>query len=270
MPAQSRNANKDEVVILSEKKPSRRNNRSRSAHSMIKMETSSSLSVLGEKLTKDLVNAAETAIKSHLQQLRNNAKVDKNGANGGGVKNGTNNKNAIVLQLNLPKDLQLKLMEQLKSQGKAHDQIDMNNLFSEVFNRTLRRMNGLEITNCSLRINSARKRPMEDSPATTEVPAKKVKNFNNNTTPNSASQNGHHHTETNGVVQNGIMKRPRGRPPKKPKMINCSKRLINSHAVKEWPFQPPEQPPKEEIRYIAKFCTFESIFFKNCLISGHQ
>ena len=186
--------------------------------------SSSSLSVLGEKLTKDLVNAAETAIKSHLQQLRNDAKVDKNGAANGAANNGTKNKNAIVLQLNLPKDLQLKLMEQLKSQGKAHDQIDMNNLFSEVFNRTLRRMNGLEITNCSLRINSAKKRPMEDSPANTEVPAKKVKNFNNNTTTtNSASQNGHHHTETNGVVQNGIMKRPRGRPPKKPKMMNCSK-----------------------------------------------
>ena len=233
MPAQSRNANKDEVVILSEKKPSRRQNRSSSAHS--KMETSSSLSVLGEKLTKDLVNAAESAIKSHLQQLRNNAKMSN-------LNNGAKNKNAIVLQLNLPKDLQLKLMEQLKSQGKAHDQIDMNNLFSEVFNRTLRRMNGLEITNCSLRINSAKKRPLE-SPVATEVPAKKVKNINNNTT----SQNGHH-VETNGVVQNGTIKRPRGRPPKKPKIMNCSKRLISAHAVKEWPYQPPEQTPKAEMR----------------------
>ena len=51
----------------------------------------------------------------------------------------------------------------------------MNNLFSEVFNQTLRRMNGLEITNCSLRINSAKKRPNENVNSTPEVPAKKSK-----------------------------------------------------------------------------------------------
>ena len=242
MPAQSRNTNKDEVVILEEKfkKPQKRMKRSVSSSSTasnIKMETSSSLAVLGDKLTKDLVSAAETAIKSHLEQLRNSAKNGQKSAD----------KSAIVLQLSLPKELQVKLMEQLKSQGKAADQIDMNNLFSEVFNRTLRRMNGLEITNCSLRINSAKKRPNESLNATPEVPAKKVKTLNNNTT----SQNGHHNIDPIFTSPpNGMAKRPRGRPPKSPKVtkiMNCPRRL-NAHAVKEWPYQPTQPDPKDEIK----------------------
>ena len=107
------------------------------------------------------------------------------------------------------KDLQVKIIEQLRASGKSAGQIDLHNLFSEVFSRTMKRMNGLEITNCSLRISSNGKRKQstesrDDStsgveiihPPTTaknssnqtitksneEVPCKKPrKNFNNNT-----------------------------------------------------------------------------------------
>ena len=66
--------------------------------------------------------------------------------------------NQTVLQLGLPKELQFKIIEQLKASGKSAAQIDLHNLFSEVFSKTMKKMNGLEVSNCSLRFTSNGKR----------------------------------------------------------------------------------------------------------------
>ena len=97
-------------------------------------------------------------------------------------------------------DLQVKIIEQLRASGKSAGQIDLHNLFSEVFSRTMKRMNGLEITNCSLRISSNGKRrqsldgqepPKDESKESNdakddsnpEVPYKKLRRtLNNNST----------------------------------------------------------------------------------------
>ena len=75
---------------------------------------SSSLSVLDEDLIRELVTVAETAVKSHLANM-NRAKKDEEIQ----VIEDTSRPVMTVLPLKLPKALQIRIVEQLKSKGKC-------------------------------------------------------------------------------------------------------------------------------------------------------
>lgn len=166
MPGHHRKAsavNKDEVLILSEKKSSPSSRKKMG----ISSSSASTLSVLDDSLTKQLVSVAEIAIRDHLQQQKSRKAAEKVKKDDEvqvlSEKTNVSKPNQTVLQLGLPKDLQFKIIEQLRASGKSAGQIDLNNLFSEVFSKTMKRMSGLEITNCSLRISSNGKRKQNSS-----------------------------------------------------------------------------------------------------------
>ena len=183
------NANsKDEVVILTEKSQEKPKSFKMEASSSPSASTSmvsspsmaSSLSVLDENLIKQIVSVAEIAIKNHVKQqkaakekeLAKEVEADDDDEiqvlSETKTPSSTKTKsNQTVLQLGLPKDLQIKIIEQLKSSGKSAAQIDLHNLFSEVFSKTMKRINGLEVSNCSLRFTSnGKRRQSSDSSAT--------------------------------------------------------------------------------------------------------
>lgn len=213
-----------------------------------KAEPVSSLSLLDENVTKQLVSVAEIAIKNHMLSQKSQKDEDVQ------VLSETCAKpNQTVLQLGLPKDLQLQIIEQLRASGQSAGQIDLHSLFSEVFNKTMKRMNGLEITNCSLRISSNGKK--RQSLTNDEVPTKKRAKINNSnaTNNNKTSQiNDNGHKSSQQGSEEPLIKRPVGRPRKSCPILNnqppkklakvtlkpkrrCSKRL-HDHAMKEWPY----------------------------------
>jgi len=178
MPGQNKKMNsnsKDEIVILDDK--------TEEISKPLKMVTSSpqsnrsSLSVLDENLIKQIVSVAEIAIKNHVKQQKVAATIKENTKDDDDdeiqVLSETKTtpvppkSNQTVLQLGLPKELQYKIIEQLKASGKSAAQIDLHNLFSEVFSKTMKKMNGLEVSNCSLRFTSnGKRRQSSDNSAT--------------------------------------------------------------------------------------------------------
>ena len=177
MPGQNKKMNsnsKDEIVILDDKAETSEPQ---------KMVTSSpqsnrsSLSVLNDNLIKQIVSVAEIAIKNHVKQQKVAATIKENTKDDDDdeiqVLSETKTtpvppkSNQTVLQLGLPKELQYKIIEQLKASGKSAAQIDLHNLFSEVFSKTMKKMNGLEVSNCSLRFTSnGKRRQSSDNSAT--------------------------------------------------------------------------------------------------------
>ena len=177
MPGQNKKMNsnsKDEIVILDDKAETPEPQ---------KMVTSSpqsnrsSLSVLNDNLIKQIVSVAEIAIKNHVKQQKVAATIKENTKDDDDdeiqVLSETKTtpvppkSNQTVLQLGLPKELQYKIIEQLKASGKSAAQIDLHNLFSEVFSKTMKKMNGLEVSNCSLRFTSnGKRRQSSDNSAT--------------------------------------------------------------------------------------------------------
>ena len=164
---------KDDIVILTEKKRKPVNN----METLASPSTSSSLSVLDDNIIKQIVSVAEIAIKNHVKQQKAATKtVDtKDDDDDDEIQVISETKptpappksNQTVLQLGLPKELQFKIIEQLKASGKSAAQIDLHNLFSEVFSKTMKKMNGLEVSNCSLRFTSNGKRKQNsDTPRT--------------------------------------------------------------------------------------------------------
>ena len=198
MPGQNKKMNsnsKDEIVILDDKEET-----SEPLKPPLKMVTSSpqsnrsSLSVLDDNLIKQIVSVAEIAIKNHVKQQKvaatqkENTKDDEDDEIQVLSETKTTpvppKSNQTVLQLGLPKELQYKIIEQLKASGKSAAQIDLHNLFSEVFSKTMKKMNGLEVSNCSLRFtsNGKRRQSSDNSATATSINDGKML-FNNNAPP---------------------------------------------------------------------------------------
>jgi len=174
MPGQNKKMNsnsKDEIVILDDKAETSEPQKMVTSSSQ---SNRSSLSVLNDNLIKQIVSVAEIAIKNHVKQQKVAATITKDDDDDEiQVLSETKTtpvppkSNQTVLQLGLPKELQYKIIEQLKASGKSAAQIDLHNLFSEVFSKTMKKMNGLEVSNCSLRFTSnGKRRQSSDNSAT--------------------------------------------------------------------------------------------------------
>ena len=171
MPGQNKKMNsnsKDEIVILDDKAETPEPQKMVTSSPQSNKSSGSSLSVLNDNLIKQIVSVAEIAIKNHVKQQKVAATIKENTKDDDDdeiqVLSETKTtpvppkSNQTVLQLGLPKELQYKIIEQLKASGKSAAQIDLHNLFSEVFSKTMKKMNGLEVSNCSLRFTSNGKR----------------------------------------------------------------------------------------------------------------
>lgn len=256
------NNSNDDIEILTEKK--REIAPVKKSETLTSTSSTSSLSVLDDNIIKQIVSVAEIAVKNHVkQQKAATAKIDTKDDDDDEIQVISESKptppppksNQTVLQLGLPKELQFKIIEQLKASGKSAAQIDLHNLFSEVFSKTMKKMNGLEVSNCSLRFTSNGKRKQNsDNPGTSTansegtsdstqddtVPNKKHRTTlnNNKTIQNSGEKlvNGGHTSsqqtgsgsENNGFIVDNIddldnqspckgKRRPVGRPPKYPR-----------------------------------------------------
>ena len=180
MPGQNKKMNsnsKDEIVILDDKAETPEPQKMVTSSPQSNKSSGSSLSVLNDNLIKQIVSVAEIAIKNHVKQQKVAATIKENTKDDDDdeiqVLSETKTtpippkSNQTVLQLGLPKELQYKIIEQLKASGKSAAQIDLHNLFSEVFSKTMKKMNGLEVSNCSLRFTSnGKRRQSSDNSAT--------------------------------------------------------------------------------------------------------
>ncbi len=144
---------------------------------MEKLSTASSvLSILDDSLTKELAAVAEVAIRGYISQQKQMSSIQQKDSPASGddevqvlgERVTPTKPNQTVLQLGLPKDLKAKIMEQLKASGQSAGQVDLHSLFSEVFSDTMKRLNGYEITNCSLRISANGKRRQNSSEPETQ------------------------------------------------------------------------------------------------------
>ena len=236
--------------------------------------TENSSPLLDESLVKELMTLAENVVSGQInsmvkeeedEELKQKKVDDDDDIQVITESVKSNKQRKRVLPLKLPAEFQIKIRDHLKAKGKTVDQVDLLNITSEVCKQTMEKI-GVGITNCSLRVwsshtnnstnnsnnnrNSTSKQTERASIDNNKVKDEPSPNIGNVVQPLQKTTSQEKRSDLTSNHQNSyVNRRSVGRPRKhlmekklrqpKAKRMKVSRKLVQEHSVKAWPYQGP-------------------------------